>query len=74
MNNEFSIERVDRYWYYCGRNCKKYVETTYWYNPETLERKETVRSESLFPSEEYNMPEWCRGITEHRRNLDAQYY
>lgn len=71
---EFLIEKVDRYWFYCGRNCKQFVETTYWYNPITLEREERSRTDSFFPSDEYRMPEWCKGITEHRKSLDTQYY
>lgn len=70
----FQIETVDRYWYYCGRNNRKFVEVTFWINPLTFERKETVRGESFFPSEEYKMPEWCKSIKEHRSSLDAQYY
>jgi hypothetical protein len=72
--NVFSIEYVDRYWYYCGRNNRMFVEVTFWINPVTLERKETSRSESFFQSEEYKMPEWCKSIKDHRSNLDAQYY
>lgn len=71
---KLQIERTDRYWHYCGRNNRQFVETTYWYNSITQERTETTRSESFFPSEEWNMPEWCKGITEHRSRLDAQYY
>lgn len=68
------LERTDRYWYYCGRNNREFVETTYWYNPVNRERTETTRRKCFFPSEEWEMPEWCKGITEHRKNLDAQYY
>ena len=72
--NIFMIESVDRYWYYCGRNNREFVEVTFWINPLTLERKETVRKESFFPSEEFRMPEWCKSIKDHRSSLDAQYY
>lgn len=70
----FNVESVDRYWYYCGRNNREFVEITYWVNPLTLERKETVRRESFFPAEEDRMPEWCKSIKAHRVSLDATYY
>lgn len=72
--DRWQIEKVDRYWYYCGRNNREFVETTYWYDPITLRRKETSRKKCFFPSEEWEMPDWCRGITEHRRSLDAANY
>lgn len=73
-NNVFSIDDVDRYWYYSGRNLREFVEVTFWVNPVTFERKETTRRQSFFPSEEFGMPDWCKSITEHRRALNAKDY
>ena len=44
---EWKIESVDRYWYWSSRNGKTYCEITYWYEPHTLERKETKREEFI---------------------------
>ena len=45
--DRWQIEKVDRYWYYCGRNNREFVETTYWYDPITLRRKETSEEKFL---------------------------
>lgn len=67
----WEIDTVDRYYYYCGRNALAYIETTYWFNPETCERKETTRSESIYDGEQYKLPEWAKGITTRRRSLES---
>jgi hypothetical protein len=64
------IERVDRYYYMPSRNGYQWKEVTYWYNPVSLERKETVRSFDSYDFQDYRLPEWARGITEHRRIMD----
>ncbi len=68
---QWKIDTVDRYYYYCGRNSIEYVETTYWFNPETCERKETKRTESIYDGEQYKLPDWAKGITTRRRNLES---
>ncbi|MDX8564664.1 hypothetical protein OZ664_11700 [Elizabethkingia sp. HX WHF] len=70
----FEIESVDRYYYYDGRNSKRYVETTFWYNPYTLERKETQRNEFICTGQEYKLPEWARSISNRRRDLEPNNY
>ena len=70
-SEEFKIESVDRYYYFSGRNGKNYVEVTFWYNPVSLERKETKRSESIYTGQEYQLPDWAKSITERRRGLES---
>ncbi|KAA6336889.1 hypothetical protein EZS27_015000 [termite gut metagenome] len=70
---EWKIEQVDRYYYQCGRNSTTYVETTFWYHTQTLERKETSRRESIYDSETYKLPEWAKSITVRRRFLESSH-
>lgn len=69
FREKWEIEIVDRYWYWSGRNFKTYVETTFWYNPYTQERKETSRSfdnngiDSL-------IPDWAKTISSNRVHLN----
>lgn len=67
----FEIDSVDRYYFFDGRNSKRYVETTFWYNPYTLERKETQRNEFITAGCEYKLPEWARSITVRRKDLES---
>lgn len=69
----WEIEKVDRYYYASGRNAWTYKEITFWFNPHTLERKETVREDTINTGEEYNLPEWAKGITIRNKKLDADY-
>ena len=68
---DWRIERVDRYYYGSGRNYNTYVETTYWYEAHTMQRKETTRQETEACGCNYRLPEWAKGITEHRRSLSS---
>lgn len=68
---EWKIDRVESYYYFCGRNNKEYVEVTFWYNPTTLERKETSRRECCYCGSEYMLPEWAKTIKERRRSLES---
>ena len=70
---DWNIERVDRYYYASGRNYYTYMEVTYWYETHTMQRKETVRQETISDGEEWKLPEWAKGITTRRKSLDAQY-
>lgn len=70
-NKSFSIEKVDRYWYWSGRNYKTYVEVTFWFDPFTQERSETTRSETATGEEYYNLPAWAKSITTHLKHLDC---
>jgi len=67
---KWEIESVDRYWYYSSRYAKTYIETTFWYEPHTLKRKETQRVEPNFFGEQRQLPDWAKSITEYRRSLD----
>ena len=73
-NEKFVIESVDRYYYFDGRNSKRYVETTFWFNPITLERKETQRNQFIQDGQEHNLEQWARSISVRRKDLDAKYY
>jgi len=70
---EFEIEKVDRYYYLSSRNGKTYVETTFWYEKHTLERKETQRVEHINDGQEYKLPYWAKAITERRRSLEPNF-
>lgn len=67
---EWKIDSVDRYYYQSGRNYTTYKEVTYWYEIHTLERKETVRSETINDGSVHQLPEWARGITTRNRLLE----
>ena len=71
---KFEIESVDRYYFFNGRNSKRYVETTFWINPYTLERKETQRNQFIGCGEEHKLEEWARSLFNRRKDLDANYY
>ncbi len=68
---KFEIDRVERFWYWSGRNYQTFKEITFWYNPITLERKETSR---IWSGDDWNKPEWVQCITEHNKMLDANYF
>ena len=68
---EWKIDRVESYYYHSGRNSNEYVEVTFWYNPKTLERKETSRRASCYSGGEYKLPEWAKTIKERRRSLES---
>jgi len=67
---EWAIEKVDRYWYFSSRNGRKFVETTFWYEKHTLERKESTRSiNDIY--DDYNLPEWAKSIIDYRKNMNV---
>lgn len=67
---EWAIESVDRYWFFSSRNGRKFVETTFWYEKHTLERKETIRAvDDIY--DDFNIPDWARSITVHRKGMDS---
>jgi hypothetical protein len=70
-NDKWEIEDVDRYYYFCGRNNMEYVETTFWYNPKTMERKESKRTVYIYDGEQYKLPDWAKRITTRRRSLES---
>lgn len=70
-SQKWEIESTDRYYYLSGRYSKTYTEVTFWYNPFTLERKETIRSQYISYGEEYKLPDWCRSC-EYRKSLNYE--
>jgi hypothetical protein len=70
---EWKIESVDRYYHFCNRYQTKYVETTYWYEPHTLERKETTRIFEINYQDIHKLPDWAKSITQRRNSLDFNY-
>lgn len=68
---KWEIETTDRYWYLSGRFSRTYVEVTFWYNPFTLERKETKRSESITDGQEHQLPDWCKSCN-YRKSLNYE--
>lgn len=67
----WKIENVDRYYYASGRNYLTYVETSYWYEAHTMQRKETSRKETILTGEKYRLPEWAKSITSRRKSIET---
>lgn len=67
---KWEVESVDRYWYWSSRNGKTYIEITYWFEPHTLQRKETKRSVDNHYGDHYSLPDWAKSITENRKSLN----
>ncbi|GAF05588.1 hypothetical protein [Saccharicrinis fermentans] len=72
--HKYEFSRNESYWYYCGRNNKAFVSTSFYYCEICCEEKEVTKQTSAFPSEEYKLPDWAKAINKHRRDLDALYY
>ncbi|HUI31996.1 MAG TPA: hypothetical protein VLY84_00135 [Dysgonamonadaceae bacterium] len=68
---KWNIEKVDRYYYASGRNYDTYKEITYWYESHTMVRKETVREATISVGDKHGLPEWARGITNRRKDLET---
>lgn len=69
----WAIDRVESYWYWSGRNDLTYKEVTFWFDPTTCERKETVRAESCCLGDKWKLPEWAKCITAHNKGQDYEY-
>ena len=67
----WKIEKTESYYYQSGRNSKTYEEITFWYDDETMERKESKRSESIYYGEEYKLPDWAKCVTVRNRSLES---
>lgn len=48
----------------------KYQEISFWYNSETLERKETTRVEFINQGQEYKLSDWTK-IAVYRKDLNV---
>lgn len=70
IRTEMKIDRVDSYYYHSGRYSITYVEVTFWYNPHTLERKETTRTRIAARGKKHELPDWAKSITTHDASLD----
>ncbi len=68
-----AIDRVESYWYWSGRNERTFKEVTFWFDPNTCERKETVRIEHIGNKEDWKLPEWAKCITNHNKAQDYEY-
>lgn len=68
---EWVINHVDRYYYASGRNYDTYVETTMWHEIHTLQRKETVRTETISVGDKWKLPDWAKAITTRRKSLES---
>jgi hypothetical protein len=67
----WEIESVDRYYYAYSRNEDIYKEVTFWFNPLTLERRETVREVLVLHNNKYSLPDWAKSITNYRKSLNC---
>jgi hypothetical protein len=67
---EWTLEKVDRYWYQSGTYAMTFVERSFWYDKITLDRKETKRDVVVSDGMEHTLPEWAKSITERRRQLE----
>lgn len=67
---EWKIESVDRYYYASGRNYDTYKEVTYWFESHTMQRKESIRTETILTGATHQLPEWAKSITERRKSLE----
>ncbi len=70
----WEIELVDRYYYASGRNHDTYKEVTFWFNPLSMERRETTREESVGTDEQWKLPDWAKSITTRRKSLEHNFY
>ena len=68
VKSNFKIDRVEKFWFFHNRNFKTFKEITFWYNPETMERKETSRCWS--EDSGGIKPEFAENITEHNKTMD----
>lgn len=72
MEEYWEIESVDSFYYRSNRFYSyTYKEVTYWYNPKTLKRKETERTECIEQGQEYRLPIWCSRC-EYRKRLNVE--
>lgn len=69
----WQIEKTESFWYNSSRNGKTWMEITFWFNPETMERKETRRSHSCYDGQEWENPDWTKPIEKYSRHLDYDY-
>ncbi len=65
---EWEIDRVESYWYNSGRYCKTYTEVTFWYDPISTVRKETVRTFTASGNDQ--LPDWALPIQTRNRSLE----
>lgn len=66
---KWEIERVEKYWYWSGRNSKTYKEVTFWVAMPSLKRKEFTRVHHCIAGNEWDNPDWVNTITNHNKVL-----
>ena len=66
---KWELEITEMYMYLNGRYSKCFVRISYWYNPITLERKETIEKEYCNDGQEHILPDWTKSC-EYRRGLN----
>lgn len=54
----WELELTEKFFYESGRFTTEYVEISYWYNPITLERKETVRKQTVTKGD--TLSDWAK--------------
>ena len=66
----WKIEKTETFYHRNNRFYEmKYQEITFWYNDETLERKETSRTEFIQQGQEYKLPDWAK-VAVYRKDLN----
>lgn len=69
---KWTIESVDKFWYWSSRNGKTFKEITHWYEPQTFQRKETVRSVNDHYGSQHQLPDWAQSITENLKRMNLE--
>lgn len=72
--DNFQIDSVDRYYYASGRNYWTYREVTHLFGVNSGARKETVREVTICTGEEWNLPDWAKGITSRKKHLESNFF
>ena len=66
----WKIEKTETFYHRNNRFYEmKYQEITFWFNDETLERKETSRIEFIQRGQEYKLPDWAK-VAIYRKELN----
>lgn len=67
----WKIENTETFYHRNNRFYElKYQQITFWFNDETLERKETSRVEFIQQGQEYKLPDWTK-VAVYRKDLNV---
>lgn len=72
IDGNWILSETQRFYYHSGPNSITYKEVSFWYNKDTMERTDTVRSFILTDAKESNMPDWCQ-CCEYRKQLNTDW-